>query len=95
MKIKCPNRDTYQGDFKNGSPSGKFIFTNSKGEISEVDFKRLKNPSMSNEWTPSSSPPRTEGHSRPSDSTMVWKEWNTLFKCKKERSTVMEKRKGY
>ena len=46
MKIKCPNGDTYQGDFKNGSPSGKFIFTNSKGEISEVDFKRLKNPSM-------------------------------------------------
>ena len=46
MKIKFPNGDTYQGDFKNGSPSGKFIFTNSKGEISEVDFKRLKNPSM-------------------------------------------------
>tara|TARA_B100000674_G_C37324182_1_gene682314 strand:- start:344 stop:487 length:144 start_codon:yes stop_codon:yes gene_type:complete len=47
MKIKCPNGDTYQGDFKNRSPSGKFIFTISKGEISEVDFKRLKNPSMS------------------------------------------------
>ena len=47
MKIKCPNGDTYQGDFKKGSPSGKFIFTNSKGEVSEVDFKRLKNPSMS------------------------------------------------
>ena len=46
MKIKFPNGDTYQGDFINGSPSGKFIFTNSKGEISEVDFKRLKNPSM-------------------------------------------------
>ena len=49
MKIKCPNGDTYQGDFKNGSPSGKFIFTNSKGGISEVDFKRLKNPSTSKE----------------------------------------------
>ena len=46
MKIKCPNGDTYQGDFKNVSPSGKFIFTNSNGEISEVDFKRFKNPSM-------------------------------------------------
>ena len=46
MKIKCPNGDTYQGDFKNGSPSGKFNFTDSKGEISEVDFMRLKNPNM-------------------------------------------------
>ena len=49
MKIKCPNRDIYEGDFINGSPSGKFIFTNSKAEISEVDFKRLKNPIMSKE----------------------------------------------
>ena len=42
--IKCPIGDTYQGDFKNGSPSGKFTYTNTIGEISEVDFKRLKNP---------------------------------------------------
>jgi hypothetical protein len=40
---------------------------------------------MSNDWTPSSSPPRTEGHSRPSDSTMVWKEWNTLHRCMRVR----------
>ena len=71
MKIKCPNGDTYQGDFKNGSPSGKFIFTNSKGEISEVDFKRLKNPSMINEWTPSSSPTNIEDPQRLWESTMV------------------------
>ena len=46
MKIKCPNGDIYESDFINGSPSGKFTYTNKIGEISEVDFKRLKNPSM-------------------------------------------------
>ena len=49
MKIKYPNGDTYEGDFINGSPSGRFIFNNAKGETSEVDFKRLKNPSMKKE----------------------------------------------
>jgi hypothetical protein len=44
MDIKCQNGETYQGFFINGSPSGKFTFINTKGEISEVDFKRLKNP---------------------------------------------------
>jgi len=46
VKIECPNGDIYEGDFINGSPSGKFTYTNSIGEISEIDFKRLKNPSM-------------------------------------------------
>ena len=49
MKIKCPNGDIYEGDFINGSPSGKFTYTNTIGEISEVDFKRLKNPNMTKE----------------------------------------------
>ena len=34
MKIKCPNGDIYEGDFINGSPSEKFTYTNTIGEIS-------------------------------------------------------------
>ena len=49
IKIKCPNGDIYEGDFINESPSGKFTYTNTIGEISEVDFKRLKNHSMAKE----------------------------------------------
>ena len=49
MKIECPNGDIYEGDFINGSPSGKFTYTNKIGEISEIDFKRLKNPRMTKE----------------------------------------------
>ena len=49
VKIECPNGDIYEGDFINGSPSGKFTYTNTIGEISEIDFKRLKNPSMTKE----------------------------------------------
>ena len=49
VKIECPNGDIYEGDFINGSSSGKFAYTNTIGEISEIDFKRLKNPSMTKE----------------------------------------------
>ena len=71
VKIECPNGDIYEGDFINGSPSGKFTYTNTIGEISEIDFKRLKNPSMTKEWTPSSSLTNTEDPLRSWDSTMV------------------------
>jgi len=71
VKIECPNGDIYEGDFINGSPSGKFTYTNTIGEISEIDFKRLKNPSITKEWTPSSSLTNTEDPQRPSDSNMV------------------------